>query len=266
MPPAERSPSDQRTPSSPCELVCGLAPQIAGPSCLQPLAPPPVPSPHEALWPCTAVSMEMRLYLLPGLPLVRTALATFSPGGRWWDSITVAGGPPPTHRLPLLMVPPRRIRQQGPTSGKVTCPQRRGSDPGPFLHMPLPLPWLSRSQAGLPSLPLCFRKGLSAHAGSISLLGCCFWARVTWFSGVPLHGGSPLEPLFGTQQLSLGLAATLAPHTAGVGGGQACRLANTTENQTAHTTCSHPPLSSVEGCPECLALWVCDHAVRGASA
>ncbi|XP_036924647.1 TOM1-like protein 2 isoform X6 [Sturnira hondurensis] len=92
--PAERSLSDQRTPSSPCELVCGVAPQMAGPSCLQPLAPPPVPSPHKALWPCAAVSVEMPLYLLAGLPLVRIALATFSPGGRWWDSIAVTGGGP----------------------------------------------------------------------------------------------------------------------------------------------------------------------------
>lgn len=76
-PPARGSPPAPRTPSSPCELVCGWLPDGRSPV-PAPIQAPATP-PSQPLSPpsCTAVSTEMPLCLLPGLPPVRAA------SGRW---------------------------------------------------------------------------------------------------------------------------------------------------------------------------------------
>lgn len=97
-PPAGGSPRAPRTPSSPCELVCGLAPRwqvtCLPPSRHRPLLPSPAPLSPQS---CTAVSMEMPLCLLPGLPRVRTASL------RRWDSCSqrpLTARPHSHHRFP----------------------------------------------------------------------------------------------------------------------------------------------------------------------
>lgn len=213
-PPVERSPSDQRMPSSPCELVCGLAHQMAGPSCLQPLAPPPVPSPHEALWPCTAVSMEMPLYLLPGLPLVRTALATFSPGVGGGTVSLWLGGPLPSTGSLCSRPLPGELGSRAQPQARLPAHREGGQTLASSSICPCPFPGPVGLRLACPPCPSVSERAClhlqapspswAAASGNVSPGGTWHALHFRKLCGVPLHGGSPLEPLFGTQQLSLG--------------------------------------------------------------
>jgi len=152
------------------------------------------PGPNEALAPrppsavpsrsCTAVSPWKRPCVCSQASHVAgpTLTTFFCLGGGTAPLQPEALAPtpaPPAHRLLLPICPPRKSRPwdhflrrhldclfSGPS-----LPQRRGSDPSPFPHVPHPcLPrWVSLDR---PTLPCpCSRKGLSAPVDLVSLPG-----------------------------------------------------------------------------------------------
>lgn len=206
-------------PSSPCELLCGLAPQMAShfstpPPPYQALASPPIPSPHSVLSPqssvlCCCVSMEMPLCLFPGLPLVRTALATFFLGGG-----TVSLQPEAPHPHPAL-----------PTTTLCPCFLSGGSG--------------SRAQPQARQSP--WDRFLSRHLG-------CLSGHFHHSAGEPGTKGPLMEPHTGGGRARGAGRAARSQRT--VATGMLAAAADTTRNQVAAPTCASLFLTqwpSVEG-------------------
>lgn len=125
-PPAGRSLSGQRMPSSPCEPFCGSAPQTAGH--LFPrstLGTGRSSHPPSPLGPVLLCPHGYATVFAPRPPLVRTSFGHLVLSG-WWDSVAAARGshPPP---LPLW-----------PTGSLYPCvlPGRTGIGPSPRQGSP----------------------------------------------------------------------------------------------------------------------------------
>lgn len=189
---AGRSQNGQRTPSSPCELVCGSAPQTAGhlpsprstrgtgrPSYLQsPRGPVPL---------CLHGNAPR---LLPGLPLVGTSFRHLLSGE--WDGATAAGGSHACPRPSCPQAPSARVsslekQAVGPfaaeTPGRscLRSPSHRegGRTPGPSPTRPAPACLSGSPWTRLPSqAPVPERACLHLWAWSPSL-ECCSLTRVT---------------------------------------------------------------------------------------
>lgn len=186
--PAGRSQSGQRTPSSPCELVCGSAPQKAGhllfPRSTQGTGHPPISSPHLVL--CCCVSMETPLCLLPGLPLVRTSFSHLLSG--LWDSTAAARGPRPScPQAPCAQMSSLEEQAMGPFPEETPglsflwslSHREGGRTPAPSPMCPTPACLGGSPWTGLPfCAPVPERACLHLWAWSPSL-ECCSLTRVT---------------------------------------------------------------------------------------